>query len=117
MYYACFGFRERPLSIAPGPRYLYLSDRDKEALAHLMYGVQGQGGFIVITGEVGTGKTIVCGCFIENAPEHVDIALILNPGLSARESLSAICDQPATRHAVDATVIVMVDPINQSLLR
>lgn len=83
MYYDFFGFREPPFSIAPDPRYLYLSDRHKEALAHLMHGVQGQGGFIVITGEVGTGKTTVCRCFIENAPEHVDIALILNPRLSA----------------------------------
>ncbi len=67
MYYDFFGFREPPFSIAPDPpRYLYLSDRHKEALAHLMYGVQGgQGGFIVITGEVGTGKTTVCRCFIE----------------------------------------------------
>ncbi|HLV78348.1 MAG TPA: AAA family ATPase [Marinobacter sp.] len=117
MYYDFFGFREPPFSIAPDPRYLYLSDRHKEALAHLMYGVQGQGGFIVITGEVGTGKTTVCRCFIENAPEHVDIALILNPRLSARELLSAICDELAIPHAVDATIKVMVDLINQDLLR
>ena len=66
MYYDFFGFREPPFSIAPDPRSLYLSERHKEALAHLMYGVQGQGGFIVITGEVGTGKTTISRCFIEN---------------------------------------------------
>ncbi|WP_303289490.1 ExeA family protein [Marinobacter sp. SS5-14b] len=117
MYYDFFGFREPPFSIAPDPRYLYLSDRHKEALAHLMYGVQGQGGFIVITGEVGTGKTTVCRCFIENAPEHVDIALILNPRLSARELLSAVCDELEIPHAPDASIKVLVDAINQDLLK
>jgi len=117
MYYDFFGFREPPFSIAPDPRYLYLSNRHKEALAHLMYGVQGQGGFIVITGEVGTGKTTVCRCFIESVPDHVDIALILNPRLSARELLSAICDELEIRHLPDATIKQLVDSINQDLLR
>jgi len=116
MYYDFFGFREPPFSIAPDPRYLYLSERHKEALAHLMYGVKGQGGFIVITGEVGTGKTTVSRCFIENAPEHVDIALILNPRLSARELLSAICDEMGVAHPAHATIKDLVDLINQDLL-
>ncbi|MBJ6137738.1 ExeA family protein [Marinobacter litoralis] len=117
MYYDFFGFREPPFSIAPDPRYLYLSDRHKEALAHLMYGVQGQGGFIVITGEVGTGKTTVCRCFLDNAPGHVDIALILNPRLSARELLSAVCDELEISHAADASIKVLVDAINADLLK
>ncbi|MGO1502265.1 MAG: ExeA family protein [Marinobacter sp.] len=117
MYYDFFGFREPPFSIAPDPRYLYLSERHKEALAHLMYGVQGQGGFIVITGEVGTGKTTVSRCFIENAPAHVDIALILNPRLSARELLSAICDELEIAHPAGATIKQMVDLINRDLLK
>ncbi|WP_323750828.1 ExeA family protein [Marinobacter sp.] len=117
MYYDFFGFREPPFSIAPDPRYLYLSDRHKEALAHLMYGVQGQGGFIVITGEVGTGKTTVCRCFLDSAPEHVDIALTLNPRLSARELLSAICDELEIAHAPDASIKVLVDAINADLLK
>ncbi|WP_372997943.1 ExeA family protein [Marinobacter sp.] len=116
MYYDFFGFREPPFSIAPDPRYLYLSDRHKEALAHLMYGVQGQGGFIVITGEVGTGKTTVSRCFIENAPDNVDIALILNPRLSARELLSSICDELEIPHEISATIKELVDLINQDLL-
>ncbi|MCG7199516.1 AAA family ATPase [Marinobacter pelagius] len=116
MYYDFFGFREPPFSIAPDPRYLYLSERHKEALAHLMYGVQGQGGFIVITGEVGTGKTTVSRCFIENAPAHVDIALILNPRLSAQELLSAICDELEIPHEPGATIKQLVDLINQDLL-
>lgn len=117
MYYDFFGFREPPFSIAPDPRYLYLSDRHKEALAHLMYGVQGQGGFIVITGEVGTGKTTVSRCFIENVPDHVDIALILNPRLSARELLSSICDELEIPHDIGATIKELVDLINQDLLK
>ncbi len=117
MYYDFFGFREPPFSIAPDPRYLYLSDRHKEALAHLMYGVQGQGGFIVITGEVGTGKTTVSRCFIENVPDNVDIALILNPRLSARELLSSICDELEIPHEITATIKELVDLINRDLLK
>lgn len=116
MYYDFFGFREPPFSIAPDPRYLYLSERHKEALAHLMYGVKGQGGFIVITGEVGTGKTTVSRCFIENAPDNVDIALILNPRLSAQELLSAICDELEIAHEPGATIKQLVDLINRDLL-
>ena len=116
MYYDFFGFREPPFSIAPDPRYLYLSERHKEALAHLMYGVQGQGGFIVITGEVGTGKTTISRCFIENAPEHVDIALILNPRLSARELLASVCDELGIAYPDEATIKQLIDRINQHLL-
>ncbi|MDX1597688.1 MAG: AAA family ATPase [Marinobacter sp.] len=117
MYYEFFGFREPPFSIAPDPRYLFLSERHKEALAHLMYGVQGQGGFIVITGEVGTGKTTVSRCFIENVPDYVDIALILNPRLSARELLSSICDELEIPHPVGASIKQLVDLINADLLK
>ncbi len=116
MYYDFFGFREPPFSIAPDPRYLYLSERHKEALAHLMYGVKGQGGFIVITGEVGTGKTTVSRCFIENVPDHVDIALILNPKLSSRELLSSICDELGISHPAGASIKRMIDLINTNLL-
>lgn len=116
MYYEFFGFREPPFSIAPDPRYLYLSDRHKEALAHLMYGVQGQGGFIVITGEVGTGKTTVSRCFLENVPDYVDIALVLNPRLSARELLSAICDELGIAHPPQSSIKQLVSLINDHLL-
>ncbi|MDC0661901.1 ExeA family protein [Marinobacter sp. SS21] len=116
MYYEFFGFREPPFSIAPDPRYLYLSDRHKEALAHLMYGVGGQGGFIVITGEVGTGKTTVSRCFIDNAPDNVDMAIVLNPRLSARELLSSICDELGIAHPAGSSIKRLVDLINQDLL-
>ncbi len=116
MYYDFFGFREPPFSIAPDPRYLYLSERHKEALAHLMYGVQGQGGFVVVTGEVGTGKTTVSRCFIENVPDHVDIALILNPRLSARELLASVCDELGIRYPNNDPIKPLVDRINRHLL-
>lgn len=116
MYYEFFGFREAPFSIAPDPRYLYLSERHKEALAHLMYGVGGQGGFIVITGEVGTGKTTICRCFMEQAPDQVDIALILNPKLSARELLGSICDELGIKVPAGASIKRMIDQLNAHLL-
>ncbi|MFW5823874.1 MAG: ExeA family protein [Marinobacter sp.] len=116
MYYDFFGFREPPFSIAPDPRYLYLSERHKEALAHLMYGVQGQGGFVVVTGEVGTGKTTISRCFIENVPEYVDIALILNPRQSARELLASFCDELGISYPDNATIKLLIDRINRHLL-
>ena len=117
MYYDFFGFREPPFSIAPDPRYLYLSERHKEALAHLMYGVKGQGGFIVITGEVGTGKTTISRCFIESVADDVDIAIVLNPRLSARELLSSICDELGIEHPAGSSIKCLVDLINQDLLQ
>lgn len=117
MYYDFFGFREAPFSIAPDPRYLYLSERHREALAHLMYGIQGQGGFVVITGEVGTGKTTVSRCFIENVPANVDVALILNPKLSARELLSGVCDELGIGHDPNASIKTLIDRINRHLLQ
>ena len=74
MYNDYFGLREAPFSIAPNPYYLFMSSRHREALAHLMYGIQSDGGFILLTGEVGTGKTTVCRCLLEQIPQGVDTA-------------------------------------------
>ena len=68
MYARFFGLRQHPFSIAPDPRYLFMSERHREALAHLLYGVQGGGGFVLLTGEVGAGKTTVCRCLLEQIP-------------------------------------------------
>lgn len=94
MYLDYFGFQETPFSIAPDPRYLYLSARHNEALAHLMFGLKNPGGGIVLlTGEVGTGKTTICRCALEQVPDACDIAFIYNPKLSILELLSTVCDE------------------------
>ena len=85
MYTSHFGLTEPPFSITPDPRYLYMSERHREGLAHLLYGTRQPGGFVQLTGEVGTGKTTLCRCLLEQLPPEVDVALILNPRLTAVE--------------------------------
>lgn len=95
MYERYYGLDERPFAITPNPRYVYLSPRHQEAMAHLLYGVGtgGSGGFVLLTGEVGTGKTTLCRLVLEQAPEATEIALILNPMLSPLEFLEALCTE------------------------
>lgn len=93
MYHQHFGLREAPFSIAVNPRYLFMSQRHRDALAHLLYGVGGGGGFILLTGEVGTGKTTINRCLLEQLPDTTDLAIILNPALSAVELLATACDE------------------------
>ncbi len=93
MYKAYFGLSENPFSITPDPRYLYLSPRHKEALAHLLYGITDSGGFIQLTGEVGTGKTTLTRALLEQLPEGTDLALILNPKLSVEEFMGSVCEE------------------------
>lgn len=93
MYYSYFGLKEAPFSIAVNPRYLYMSPSHRDALAHLLYGVGAGGGFIVLTGEVGTGKTTINRCLIEQLPDKADLAIILNPALDARDLLATVCDE------------------------
>lgn len=93
MYLNYFGLSDNPFSIAPNPDYLYLSPRHTEALAHLTFGLQESGGFVMLTGEVGTGKTTVSRKLLQQLPEHTQVAMILNPTLSAMELLATICDE------------------------
>lgn len=93
MYLHYFGVAEAPFSIAPDPRYLFMSPKHREALAHLLYGVKSDNGFVVLTGEVGAGKTTVCRCLLEQLPAQCDLALIFNPALSALELLASICEE------------------------
>lgn len=116
MYLDYFGLKERPFSIAPDPRYLYMSERHREALAHLLYGVSGQGGFIVLTGEVGTGKTTICRCFLNQVPANTDVAFIINPKLSARELMASICDELKITYPASASIKILNDLINNYLL-
>ncbi|MFA7269723.1 MAG: AAA family ATPase [Sterolibacterium sp.] len=117
MYLSYFNLVEAPFSIAPNPRYLYLSQRHQEALAHLLYGVNGDGGFVLLTGEVGAGKTTVCRCLLEQIPESCDVAYIFNPKLSVAELLSTICHEFGIAYPPGNTSIkVFVDCINAYLL-
>src|SRR5687768_3901766 len=93
MYTSFFGLNEKPFAITPDPRYLFLSERHAEALAHLMYGINEAGGFIQLTGEVGTGKTTVVRSLLGQIPQNTDIALILNPRLTPAEFLLTICEE------------------------
>lgn len=90
-----YGFAEAPFSITPDPRFVYLSERHRDALAHLHYGITqgGGGGFVQLTGEVGTGKTTLCRLLLEQLPETVRVALVLNPLLSPVELLEAIAEE------------------------
>ncbi len=117
MYNQHFGIEESPFSIAPDPRYLYMSDGHREAFAHLLYGIQGNSGFVLLTGEVGTGKTTVCRCLLEQLPENTNIALILNPKVTALELLASICDELRISYDTNNTSIkVFVDLISDYLL-
>jgi len=116
MYNDYFGLREAPFSIAPNPQYLFMSPRHREALAHLLYGIQSDGGFILLTGEVGTGKTTVCRCLLEQIPEDVDTAYILNPKQTAQELLATACDELHIDYPENASIKILVDRINDFLL-
>lgn len=116
MYHEFFGLKEPAFSIAVNPRYLFMSDQHREALAHLLYGIQ-NGGFVMLTGEVGTGKTTIIRCLLEQLPQNTDMAIILNPMGSAPELLSTICDELGVGYIADElTVKNMTDALNQFLL-
>ena len=117
MYLSYFGFAEAPFSIAPDPRYLYMTRGHQEALAHLLYGVNGDGGFVLLTGEVGAGKTTVCRCLIEQIPDSCDVAYVFNPKLTVEELLAAVCLELGIASPPGNTSIgVFVDCINAYLL-
>jgi general secretion pathway protein A len=120
MYTHYFNLKQPPFSIAPDPRYLFMSERHREALAHLLYGIGSGGGFVLLTGEIGAGKTTVCRCFMEQIPENCKLGYIFNPKLSVEELLLSICDEfgvvlpPQAGGAI--SVKGYVDAINAYLL-
>jgi general secretion pathway protein A len=118
MYTSFFGLSEKPFAITPDPRYLYLSERHTEALAHLAYGISEAGGFIQLTGEVGTGKTTVLRSLLQQLPPHCDVALILNPRVTPAEFLLAICDELHVQvpPGSEASVKALVDLLTHFLL-
>lgn len=117
MYHRYFGLQEAPFSIAVNPRYMFMSARHRDALAHLLYGVGVGGGFILLTGEVGTGKTTVNRCLLEQLPDNTDIALVLNPALNAMELLATVCDELGIAHINDEPSLKnLTDKLHQFLL-
>ena len=116
MYTRYFGLQENPFALSPDPRYLFLSRRHQEALAHLEFGMTQAGGFVQLTGEVGTGKTLMIKSLLERLPESVDVALILYPFLSTREFVAAICDDLRVPHAADESLKGLIEALNRYLL-
>jgi general secretion pathway protein A len=118
MYAPFFGLSKEPFSIAPDPRFLFMSEQHREALAHLLYGLDGGGGFVLLTGEIGAGKTTVCRCFLEQVPAHCDVAYVFNPKLTAIELLQTVCGEFGIPLPADASSVkAHVDALNAFLLQ
>ncbi|MES2664218.1 MAG: AAA family ATPase [Pseudomonadota bacterium] len=117
MYLDFFGFKEPPFSISPNPKYLFMSRQHQDALAHLLYSLETSGGFVLLTGEVGTGKTTITRCFLEKVPDNAQIAYVMHPKLSAVDLLATICDElsiPYRRSQDDLKWLI--DSIHRHLL-
>ena len=118
MYTGFFGLTSQPFSIAPNPDFLFLSARHAEALAHLRYGLGEAGGFVLLTGEVGTGKTTVSRCLLQELTDQTEVAFILNPTLNELELLAAICDQLKIRYKKsEASLKMLTDKITNRLMK
>ena len=116
LYQAFFGLQREPFSIAPDPRALYMSERHREALAHLLYGLQGSGGFVLLTGEIGAGKTTLSRCVLEQVPDTCQLAYILNPRQTVAELLASICQEFGVTVPEHAGLKERVDALNAFLL-
>ncbi len=120
MYLSHYGLAEPPFAITPDPRFVFLGERHRDALAHLLYGIGqgGSGGFVQLTGEVGTGKTTLCRLVLEQLPENVRIALVLNPRQTPLELIETICEElhvePETRRR---SLKTQIDALNVYLLK
>jgi len=116
MYAQFFGLRHEPFSIAPDPHYLFMSERHREALAHLLYGLRGGGGFVLLTGAIGAGKTTTCRCFLEQIPADCNVGYIFNPKLTVLELLQTVCEEFHIPLPAGDSVKSYVDAINAHLL-
>jgi general secretion pathway protein A len=117
MYTEYFKLNEPPFSLTPDPRFLFMSERHREGLAHLFYGVQQPGGFVQLTGEIGSGKTTLSRCIVRQLPHDTDVALILNPRLTAIELLATVCDELQISYPAETQSIkVLIDALNKHLL-
>ncbi len=117
MYTAYFGLTENPFSLTPDPRFLFMSQRHREALAHLLYGMGDKGGFVLLTGEVGTGKTTLCRSLLDQVPEGVEVALVLNPKQTALELVASLCDELKIDYPAGTDSLkILIDHLNRHLL-
>lgn len=115
MYNEYYGFSERPFHITPDPKFIFLSSRHKEALAHLIYGIEERGGFVEITGEIGTGKTTLCRALLSHLGDKIDAAIIFNPKLSALELLKNIVEDLGIESG-NSSFKELIDRLNAHLL-
>lgn len=116
MYQKFFDLQQPPFAITPDPHFLFLGRNHQEALAHLLYSIRGSSGFILLTGEVGAGKTMISRCLIQQMPSDVDIALIFNPRLSALELVASICDDLKIPYPETAGIKTLFGVLNRHLL-
>lgn len=119
LYLKHFALDEAPFSITPDPRFVYLTERHRDGLAHLLFGLGqgGSGGFVVLTGEVGTGKTTLCRLALEQLPEFTDVALVLNPSLNPQELLECLCEELGLDvSAARGSLKQLLDLLNAKLL-
>lgn len=120
MYLDHFNLKQLPFSITPDPAYVYLSEKHQESLAHLIYGVSNGGGagFVQLTGEVGTGKTTICRLFLQQLPEHVEAALILNPAITPLELMESLFKELGiSKRGTTGQLNRMVERLNSYLLK
>ena len=118
MYLEYFGLSEKPFQITPDPRFLYMSRRHRDGFAHLLYGADEAGGFVLLTGEVGTGKTTLCRSALASITENVRVALILNPKQSAIELVASICDELQINYPKNVRSLkALIDRLNLYLLK
>lgn len=115
MYEAFYGLTEKPFNLTPDPRFLYLSEKHKEAFAHLLFGIKNRSGFIMVSGEIGTGKTTICRSLLNQLDPDTELAFIFNPCLSPEELLRAI-NQDFGIESHGQTLKELIDELNVYLL-
>jgi general secretion pathway protein A len=115
MYEAFYGLNEKPFNLTPDPRFLFLSSKHKEAFAHLLYGIRNRTGFVMVSGEIGTGKTTICRSLLKQLDPDTEVAFIFNPKLTPTELLKTINADFGIDSRAD-TIRGLIDELNSHLL-